>query len=282
VTVCVSRCTGKERDNESGLDYFGYRHYSSTMGHWMTPDLTGLAYADLTNPQSLNLYSYVLNNPLKFTDPNGLYCAWEDGTSDDDPQDGGANKRDCINQGGHWTDDSNPCNGADNCTATFDWNKPTADQPQYGDDGTISYVPGPALSVDGLTYSGCMLNAPGGNYTVGANAIDVFQPGMQSRLTNAIQNLNGQGITPMITSGFRTEADQQRMRNGGSGGNPAASGYSHHQEGTAVDVNTRDGHFSATRDAMTAQGLTWGATSEPQIVRTSSKRLQERQQRLPS
>jgi RHS repeat-associated protein len=93
--ACASRCTGKERDSESGLDNFGYRYYASTMGRWMSPDPTGLAYADLTNPQSLNLYSYVLNNPLKFTDPNGLYCAWEDGTSDDDPKDGGASHGDC-------------------------------------------------------------------------------------------------------------------------------------------------------------------------------------------
>jgi RHS repeat-associated protein len=116
--------TGKERDSESGLDYFGYRHYSSAMGRWISPDPTGLDYADLTNPQSFNLYSYVLNNPLKFVDPNGLYCAWEDGTSDDDPKDGGATKKQCTDQGGHWTDQANPCNGADGCTSTFDWNPP--------------------------------------------------------------------------------------------------------------------------------------------------------------
>jgi RHS repeat-associated protein len=120
----ASRFTGKERDTESGLDNFGYRYYSSSMGRWMSPDPTGLDYADLTNPQSFNLYSYVLNNPLKFSDPNGLYCAWEDGTSDDDPSDGGASHGDCDAQGGHWTDDANPCHGADNCTATFDWNPP--------------------------------------------------------------------------------------------------------------------------------------------------------------
>ena len=144
------------------------------------------------------------------------------------------------------------------CVPTFDWNKPVPDQAQMNDDGSTSMIPGVPYSVDGLTYSGCMLNAPAGNYTVGPNAVDAFQPGMQSQLTGAIQDLNSQGITPMITSGFRTGADQQRMRNGGSGGNPAAKGYSHHQEGTAVDVNTKDGNFGATKNAMTAQGLTWG------------------------
>lgn len=65
--------TGKERDAESGLDYFGARYNSSSMGRFMSPDPLG---GDLTDPQSLNKYSYVLNNPLTNTDPTGLYtCA---------------------------------------------------------------------------------------------------------------------------------------------------------------------------------------------------------------
>ena len=62
--------TGKERDSESGLDNFGARYDSSNMGRFMSPDPLG---GDLTNPQSLNRYSYVLNNPLTNTDPTGLY-----------------------------------------------------------------------------------------------------------------------------------------------------------------------------------------------------------------
>jgi len=120
--------TGKERDSESGNDYFGARYYASTMGRFLSPDPSGLYYADPNNPQSLNLYSYVRNNPLAFTDPTGEYCAWEDGTSDDDPQDGGATKKQCKQQGGHWTDEANPCHGMDNCVATFDWNNPQRDK----------------------------------------------------------------------------------------------------------------------------------------------------------
>jgi RHS repeat-associated protein len=66
--------TGKERDAESNLDYFGARHYSSTMGRFMTPDPSALDYADPSNPQSLNLYAYVQNNPLVNFDPDGLDC----------------------------------------------------------------------------------------------------------------------------------------------------------------------------------------------------------------
>src|SRR6266851_1285953 len=101
--------TGKERDAESGLDYFGARHYSSTMGRFMSPDPSGLYYADQTNPQSLNLYSYVLNNPLKFTDPTGLYCYYDpdDGQDPDDTKlfDMHSSTDECRDTKGHWIDD---------------------------------------------------------------------------------------------------------------------------------------------------------------------------------
>jgi RHS repeat-associated protein len=71
--------TGKERDTESGLDYFGARYYSSNMGRWMSPDWAAKAmpvpYAKLDNPQSLNLYSYTVNNPLSNVDPDGHACS---------------------------------------------------------------------------------------------------------------------------------------------------------------------------------------------------------------
>jgi RHS repeat-associated protein len=67
--------TGKERDTESGLDYFVARYYASSMGRWMSPDWTAEAdpvpWAELDNPQTLNLYAYVGNNPLSRTDPFG-------------------------------------------------------------------------------------------------------------------------------------------------------------------------------------------------------------------
>ena len=67
--------SGKERDSESGNDYFGARYYSSAMGRFMTPDWSAKAepvpYAKLDNPQSLNLYEYALNNPLSGVDKDG-------------------------------------------------------------------------------------------------------------------------------------------------------------------------------------------------------------------
>jgi hypothetical protein len=46
--------------------------YASSMGRWISPDPSGLTHADLGNPQSLNLYNYVGNNPLTRTDLDGL------------------------------------------------------------------------------------------------------------------------------------------------------------------------------------------------------------------
>jgi RHS repeat-associated protein len=71
----VYKFTGKERDAESGLDYFGARYYGSTMGRFMSPGWAAKAepvpYSKLDNPQTLNLYSYVENNPLSQVDEDG-------------------------------------------------------------------------------------------------------------------------------------------------------------------------------------------------------------------
>ena len=71
--------TGKERDTESGLDMFGARYYGSSLGRFVTPDWAAkpvtVPYAHFGNPQSLNLYSYVNNNPTTVGDSDG-HCPW--------------------------------------------------------------------------------------------------------------------------------------------------------------------------------------------------------------
>jgi len=64
--------TGKERDSESGLDNFGARYDASSMGRFMSADPVFISADRLTDPQSLNLYAYVRNNPLSLVDPTGL------------------------------------------------------------------------------------------------------------------------------------------------------------------------------------------------------------------
>jgi RHS repeat-associated protein len=63
--------TGKERDSETGNDYFGARYYASNTGRMMTTDPHSGTALHKLNPQRWNMYAYALNNPLSFTDPTG-------------------------------------------------------------------------------------------------------------------------------------------------------------------------------------------------------------------
>jgi RHS repeat-associated protein len=65
-----SRTTGKERDSESGLDYFGARYYGSALGRFTSPD-PAFESEILELPQTWNRYSYVYNRPMSITDPDG-------------------------------------------------------------------------------------------------------------------------------------------------------------------------------------------------------------------
>jgi RHS repeat-associated protein len=80
-TTELDHFTGKERDAETGLDYFGARYFSAAQGRFTSPDWSEnprpIPYADLTDPQTLNLYGYVRNNPLSKADPDGhLGCGF--------------------------------------------------------------------------------------------------------------------------------------------------------------------------------------------------------------
>jgi RHS repeat-associated protein len=78
--------TGKELDADTGLYYYGARYYNASVGRFVSQDPAYLLIGDkerfkdkydrtlsmhLSDPQSLNSYSYVNNNPLKYTDPDG-------------------------------------------------------------------------------------------------------------------------------------------------------------------------------------------------------------------
>jgi RHS repeat-associated protein len=70
-TGTMHKFTGKERDAESNLDDFGARYYGSNMGRFTSADPITIKAARLLDPQRLNLYTYVRNNPLHYVDPDG-------------------------------------------------------------------------------------------------------------------------------------------------------------------------------------------------------------------
>jgi RHS repeat-associated protein len=76
----MNQNTSKERDAETGLDFFGARYMSSAQGRFVSPDPL-MASAAVRNPQTWNRYSYALNNPLRFLDPTGMYVC--EGTADE-------------------------------------------------------------------------------------------------------------------------------------------------------------------------------------------------------
>ncbi|MDO8494521.1 MAG: RHS repeat-associated core domain-containing protein, partial [Deltaproteobacteria bacterium] len=61
--------TGQTQDEEDGLYFYKSRYYDPVLGRFIQPD--ALILADAGNPQTLNSYRYVLNNPLQYTDPTG-------------------------------------------------------------------------------------------------------------------------------------------------------------------------------------------------------------------
>lgn len=65
--------TGQEKDLETGLNYYGARYYNSHITRFTQADTL---LSDPYDPQQLNRYSYVRNNPLKYTDPSG-HCIWD-------------------------------------------------------------------------------------------------------------------------------------------------------------------------------------------------------------
>jgi RHS repeat-associated protein len=117
------RYTGLEHDSETAQEHADARQYSSTNGRWLSPDPYD-GSMDLGNPQSLNRYSYVLNNPLIYIDPTGLDgCSLINNVYNNH---GGyydiTIESQCIAAYGTWTDSSPTCVGG---TGVYCANAPT-------------------------------------------------------------------------------------------------------------------------------------------------------------
>jgi RHS repeat-associated protein len=69
----LPKFSGKERDKESGLDYFGARYYDRAQYRFISADPLIILQGAQATPQRWNLYVYCVNNPAIITDPSGKY-----------------------------------------------------------------------------------------------------------------------------------------------------------------------------------------------------------------
>jgi RHS repeat-associated protein len=122
--------TGKERDSESGNDYAMARYNVNLLGRFNSSDpLSG----SIGDPQSLNRYAYVANNPLSFVDPLGLLLKGPGNTCIGDTNgivcgpggiDGGGDNPGMGGGGGvrSFCDASGNCSGIATCPGGLDQN----------------------------------------------------------------------------------------------------------------------------------------------------------------
>jgi RHS repeat-associated protein len=203
--------TGHEKDlpNSAGghtLLYMHARFYSASNGKFLSVD-PGRDW-DKKKPQSWNMYSYVRNNPVNTTDPNGRVGI---------------------------------TSGIGLFVMTYQ---------------AVSYIQAATMGPPTPPLLGLASDVI---VDFGARAHPYFAPEVARKLNTAIRQLNGIGIYPKINQAYRTEDDQQRMRDGASGSNPAAAGTSLHQTGYAVDFNgTKSAEFTNIKSVMKLNGFSWG------------------------
>jgi len=76
-TVSKNRHTASNRDTENGLYYFNHRFYDPNTKRFLSKDPAAI---DVNDPRTINRYTFVNNNPLRYYDPNGMF-SWEGFTS---------------------------------------------------------------------------------------------------------------------------------------------------------------------------------------------------------
>jgi len=178
--------TGKERDSESGLDNFGARYNSSQYGRFMSPDpLAG----HTEDPQTLNRYSYVRNNPLNLTDPTGLDFHLRCGDDSDTCQN---------HQVGSYATNNDGSRGAFNSTVV------TSDSIRNGTNSATVDQNGVQVTTGGQTYQGQYFDNAA-SHTTDANGNDVNHNPIDLAGSGSLRdfsfNINGNCSGTCLSSG---------------------------------------------------------------------------------
>jgi len=191
------RFTGYERDAETGIDYAMNRHYVSANGRFMQPDVLS---GSIGNPQSLNRYSYSLNDPKNLSDPSGLQ--YVDGGPDGPPPGWGPPPVWGPTWGPYnWTPDQGYIVPP---TETLTWGPPDEFQ-SWGNFSMTTYWGGPMPS----GFSGS--NAGAGGKT--PSAADCL-----TKITNALNNFLHINVIPLGPTAMTPKQQDPRLGPGGRNG----------------------------------------------------------------
>lgn len=241
--------TGHETFGKAGLIHMNGRVQDATTGRFLSADPY---ITEPGNTQNYNRYSYVLNNPLRYRDPGGFWSCeifikipvpfrrdYNTGKTDLPEQIVSAVE---IPDFGRCTWDEGDFPTAAPAVVIGDVGAPTKD------------------GVPQTQNPPCVLSGPTGQYTTAAGVDARFNPETSQMLSTALANLNQQGITPVITSGYRSPETQTALRNSNSPTVITPAQVSWHQVGAAVDFgpNSNAGNFNAIRTAMGQAGFVWG------------------------
>jgi RHS repeat-associated protein len=212
--------TGKRRDAESQLDYFGARHYSNVSGRFGSPD-EPLTDQDELNPQSWNLYSYVRNNPLNAIDPdgravlvcfssgNGNSCGW---VSDDDYKKAReADSRIGINAPGGDKPNGDITCGGQVCGSVM-WSPGSPSDHNQPDNGAM--IPG-SLGPGDLVLFGIvrgLMRAPAGEAAVGGSAVGTAGRGLLTGTEGVLLSNGTKAAAKDIVEGMAEGAQKASLK----------------------------------------------------------------------
>jgi RHS repeat-associated protein len=165
-TASKWKFTSYERDSESALDQAVFRYYSSRLGRFMSPDwLAGY----LGDPQSLDRYAYVRNDPVNYVDRLGLgYCVWYDDVNGNTYDFHPDSAEECQSNGGTYvsTDTTIVVNGDDSGDSGWGPRPPDNGGSSTGGDSTSSSADSSSVKQNFLNLDICIKNNAK-NYSIG-------------------------------------------------------------------------------------------------------------------